>query len=134
MNILLDTCSLIWCLTDDARLGVRARGLIADSRNVVHVSSISFFEISIKSAIGKLRLRGVDLDKLPAVVYESGAVLIPVDPFESIALHRLPLKEGHKDPFDRMLVCQAIERSLTLVSADHSLAAYREEGLSLILG
>jgi PIN domain nuclease of toxin-antitoxin system len=132
MNCLLDTCALIWALSDTKKLSRVAADAIENDRNVIHVSAVSFFEISIKCSIGKLSFDNFNISELPAILYDSGVTLIPMDPFESIDLHNLPLKENHRDPFDRMLICQAIARNLTLISSDRSIAVYCENGLSLL--
>jgi PIN domain nuclease of toxin-antitoxin system len=88
--------------------------------------------MSIKMSIGKLSLHGIDINSIPKLLYECGVELIVLDPFEAVALHRLPPMQNHRDPFDRMLICQAIARNLTLVSADEKITQYREHGLSLI--
>jgi PIN domain nuclease of toxin-antitoxin system len=132
VNILLDTCSLIWTLTDSKELSIRARTLIVDPKNVIHVSAVSIMEISVKHSLGKLSIKGLDPIDLPRILYERGVALMTFDPFEAAELDRLPSKKDHRDPFDRMLVCQAIYKNLTLISSDRALAAYREDGLSLI--
>jgi PIN domain nuclease of toxin-antitoxin system len=132
VNILLDTCSLIWTLTDSKELSIRARTAIVNPQNVIHVSSVSIMEISVKHSLGKLSIDGLEPVNLPFLLYEKGVALLNFEPFEAAELDRLPSKKDHRDPFDRMLVCQAIYRNLTLISSDRALAAYRDDGLSLI--
>jgi len=132
MRCLLDTQALIWTLMDIERLSQAAREMIADLSVLKNVSVVSFYEMAIKISIGKLKLKGLVLKDLPALLYSRGAEIIVLEPFETISLERLPLKEGHHDPFDRMLICQAINRNLTLLSSDKKIAQYRENGLSLI--
>ena len=132
MNCLLDTSTLIWTLTQTDRLSKPAADIINNPSIVKHVSVISLFEISIKSSIGKLKLQGVEIDELPSIIYQRDAELIALEAFEAVAFHRLPLKENHRDPFDRMLICQAMARNLTLISSDEKIAQYRKDGLSLI--
>jgi PIN domain nuclease of toxin-antitoxin system len=132
MKCLLDTCTLIWVLSDKNKLSQVAFDVISSDKNTLHVSAVSFFEMSIKSSIGKLSFNDFHLNELPAILYNSGVELLSMDPFESIDLHDLPLKENHRDPFDRMLICQAIARNLTLISSDKSMTGYCEDGLSLL--
>ena len=132
MNCLLDTSTLIWALTDRERLSFAARDFIFDSDVLKHVSVISFYEIAIKISIGKLKLHGIPAGDLPRIVYDLGVEMIVLEPFETISLSKLPLKDNHRDPFDRMLICQAIRRNLTLIGNDKKFAQYREHGLSLI--
>ena len=132
MNCLLDTSTLIWALNETNRLSFAAKDMLEDPAVVKHVSVVSLFEMSIKLSIGKLTLLDYTLEDLPGLLYERGVELIVLEPFEAIALRRLPVKEDHRDPFDRMLICQAIKRNLTLLSSDPKIAQYREQGLSLI--
>lgn len=132
MNCLLDTSTLIWTLMQTEKLSPTARDLISDPSVVKHVSAVSFYEMSIKISIGKLTLEGITISDLPGLIYSRKVEMIVLDPFEASALHRLPFKENHRDPFDRMLICQAISRNLTLISSDEKLSQYREHGLSLI--
>ena len=132
MNCLLDTQALIWTLQETGKLSFTARNLIADPSVVKHVSVVSYFEMSIKISLGKLAISGFMLEDLPGLLYERGMEQIVLEPFETIALSRLPIHEDHRDPFDRMLICQAIKRNLTLLSSDVKIAEYRKHGLSLI--
>jgi len=132
MNCLLDTCALIWAISEDDKLSTRTRTVLSDKRTVKHVSSVSLLEMAIKQSIGKLQIEGIPMQELPAILYEHGFELIVLDPFECMDYCTLPTPDGHRDPFDRMLVCQAIARNLTLISADEKLKLYRDCGLSLI--
>ena len=132
MKCLLDTSVLIWTLMKTENLSSVAHDLINDASVVKHVSAISLLEISIKISIGKLTLNGLAVSDLPELLYSRNTELIVLDPFEAAALQKLPTKEDHRDPFDRMLVCQAISRNLTLISKDEKLAQYCQHGLSLI--
>ncbi|MCF6226914.1 MAG: type II toxin-antitoxin system VapC family toxin [Xanthomonadales bacterium] len=118
MNLLLDTHVLIWALENNPKLSAQARVAIIDGSNVVFVSSVSAWEISIKKAAGKLKA--------------------PDNLFEEIKLHRFtPLNINfdhaqlagklpaiHKDPFDRMLIAQAMIEKLCLVSRDSFFSQY----------
>jgi PIN domain nuclease of toxin-antitoxin system len=119
-------------MTERSKLSATAADIIGEPSVIKHVSAISFFEMSIKISIGKLHLAGVQYGELPAILYDRGIELIVFEPFEAVALHKLPPKENHSDPFDRMLISQAIERNLTLISSDEKIAQYREHGLSLL--
>ena len=132
MNCLLDTSTLIWSLMQPEKLSRKAWEMIEDPSAVKHVSTVSLLEMAIKISIGKLRLDGVKIDDLPRLLYERGAEMIVLEPFETIALQSLPIKENHRDPFDRLLICQAIERNLTFLSGDEKIKQYRDHGLSLI--
>ncbi len=125
MNLLLDTQTLLWWLTDDARLGPRARAEITDGIGLVCVSAATAWEISIKTALGKLT---VPTDELGAVVEEEGFEPLPVTFEHARAAGHLPAH--HRDPFDRMLVAQAQLEQLILLTTDTRLAAYDVETAS----
>jgi PIN domain nuclease of toxin-antitoxin system len=123
MKILLDTQIAIWALTDTRRLNGRAKILIADYANDVFVSAVSVWEIAIKFALGKRAsappLSGeVALDAFLA----AGFQMLNVTPRHAASLDGLP--PLHWDPFDRMLIAQALSEPLRLLTADRALAAY----------
>ena len=118
MNLLLDSHALLWWLDDSPRLGPAARTAIGSAASVA-VSLASVWEIAIKAGLGKL---SVDLDELLANVRRDGFDLLPLTAADCLAVARLPHRHG--DPFDRMLIAQARERGLTLVSDDRNFAAY----------
>lgn len=118
MRLLLDTHVLLWWLADDRRLGQQARALIAAADNTVYVSAASAWEISIKRALGKLKAPA----SLDSTIEDAG--------FEKLAIE---FKHGeragalpplHNDPFDRMLIAQALLEELVLVTADKYFTGY----------
>ncbi|MES2427610.1 MAG: type II toxin-antitoxin system VapC family toxin [Bacteroidota bacterium] len=128
MNYLLDTHAFIWTLTDKSKLSPLIQQAIENADNTIFVSSITFWEISLKSSISKLKLEGVLPEELPKLALQTGFQLIPLLPDESSSYHNLSL-QAHKDPFDRMLVWQAIQRELILVSKDEYIHQYQAIGL-----
>ena len=116
MNLLLDTCTLLWWVGGE-NVAAEAAEAIADPDNNVWVSAASIWEISIKRSINKLTVRG-DLD---AVVDEDFEHL-PISAAHARLAGRLP--RHHRDPFDRMLVAQAQAQSLTLVTRDLAIRRY----------
>lgn len=122
MNLLLDTHVLLWWLADDARLGERARSAIADARNRAWVSAASAWELAIKSALGRLDLPGPAAEVLPAALAESDFTALPISIDHALGVGALP--PVHADPFDRLLIAQAIAQSLTIVTADAIFARY----------
>lgn len=130
MSCLLDTHALLWTLLDPARLGKNATDRIKNPDVTVYVSVVSFWEISLKYAIGKLELSGVMPDDFPNIVRQSGFDILPIAETDAATFHRLPCME-HKDPFDRLIIWQAISHKLTLISQDSAFAAYRKLGLKV---
>lgn len=122
MRLLLDTHAFLWFISDDGRLPARARRAILDSRNDRWLSVASIWEMAIKVSLGKLRL-DVSLDELVASeAVGNGICILPLEPRHAMAVAALPFH--HRDPFDRILVCQALAEELTLVSGDAELNAY----------
>jgi PIN domain nuclease of toxin-antitoxin system len=123
VRILLDTQIAIWALTDPKRLSRRAKSLIADEENDVFVSAASVWEIAIKFALAKRTgappFSGVvALDAFVAAGYR----MLDVTPRHAAELDGLP--PLHADPFDRMLVAQALNEPMRLLTADAALAGY----------
>jgi len=122
MRLLLDTHALLWWTVDDPRLSSRARDAVQDVRNEVYVSAATVWEISIKAALGRLELPA-DHDSLwIAELRSNGFRPLPVGIAHAVGVRDLPLH--HRDPFDRLLVVQALFEGLTLVSDDQALQAY----------
>ncbi|MDQ3463420.1 MAG: type II toxin-antitoxin system VapC family toxin [Actinomycetota bacterium] len=118
MKLLLDTHVLIWWLDDSPRLGQRARSAMADGVNEVRVSAVSAGEMSLKAARGKLRVP----DDLERQIADNSFEELAFTIRHGAALRDVPVHHG--DPFDRMLVAQAVCEGLTLVTADRRLAEY----------
>ncbi len=118
---------LLWALGGDDRLGPAVRAAIVDPSHEVAVSAAALWEIAIKQSLGKLRLPSSARDWLPGEIERSGFTILSITGRHALAAGALP--PHHRDPFDRMLVAQAIEESLTLVTSDARLALY---GVSLL--
>jgi PIN domain nuclease of toxin-antitoxin system len=131
MTYLLDTHCFLWSLFSPEKLTRPARDLIADATSSVAVSSVSFWEIALKSALGKLELENVSPTDLPAAARRMKFELLSLDPQTAAGAGRLP-RERHKDPFDRMLIWQAISHDLVLVSRDRELPGYASFGLKTL--
>jgi PIN domain nuclease of toxin-antitoxin system len=129
MTWMLDTHALIWALFEPEKLGAKARGILDDSRNEVMVSPLSYWEISLKSGLGKLQLPGTDPEEIPSAAKQLGLVEMPLIPETLSTYHQLPPIPDHRDPFDRMIIWQCIRGKHTLLSCDRVLAAYRFHGL-----
>ena len=119
MRLLLDTHALLWWLSDDARLGSQARGLIADPGHDVLVSVVSLWEITLKARIGKLN---ADIREIFEAIDRQGFVSIEIGRVHLATLAGLPVH--HRDPFDHLLIAQAIVEGATLVSDDRTVSLY----------
>lgn len=120
MKLLLDTCTLIWLLTGERKLPERIRSAI-EERDVL-LSAASAWEIAIKHAKGTLRLSQPPERLVPWARERYGFLSLPID--EEAALHVAKLPALHTDPFDRMLVSQAIVHGLTIVTPDPLVTQY----------
>ncbi|PKO90654.1 MAG: PIN domain nuclease [Betaproteobacteria bacterium HGW-Betaproteobacteria-10] len=129
MKLLLDTHALLWSIIEPDQLSPGARTAITDPAAQVAVSAISFWEIAIKTALGKLTLQGTTPEALVDAAQQQGFDLLPLDPRLAASFTRLPVDPQHRDPFDRMLVWQAISLGYTLVSRDRKISASTFAGL-----
>ncbi len=120
MKLLLDTHILLWVMQDSPQLGPAARKRLADATQI-HVSSVSLWEAAIKCRLGKLK---VDLDALDDHLAQVEFTALPVTWAHARQLRELPLLHG--DPFDRMLIAQAMTEPMHLLTHDAALAAYSE--------
>ncbi len=120
MRILLDTHIYLWWLQDNPKLSLVARNSIINAEEV-YVSSASLWEASIKISLGKLDANLTDLE---AQITQSGFIELPVSTKHVLQLAHLPAL--HRDPFDRMLVAQAMYEPLRLLTSDAQLASYSD--------
>jgi PIN domain nuclease of toxin-antitoxin system len=125
---LLDTNSLLWALVAPEKLSGKMRGVIVDPTNEIHVSTTSFWEISLKFSIGKLEMTGSSPEELVTSARQMGLTISAPTAEESAGFHRLP-RAAHKDPFDRMLIWQCLQRQWTLITRDRGLDEYAALGL-----
>ncbi|MFZ5992949.1 MAG: type II toxin-antitoxin system VapC family toxin [Deinococcota bacterium] len=117
MNLLLDSHIVLWWLSDDERLTRKARRLI-ERADEVFVSAATTWELAVKASLGKLRMPEGFLE----VVEAQGFSHLPITPAHAMAVQSLPWH--HRDPFDRILLAQALVEGLGLVSVDDALASY----------
>lgn len=120
MKLLLDTHLYLWFLADSPKLTKKARTRIRRA-NEVYVSAASIWEASIKAALGKL---DADPEELVAGIEASGFVELPVAARHAARTATLP--RAHRDPFDRVLLAQALDEPLRFLTADDTLARYSE--------
>ena len=124
MRLLLDTHSMFWYIEDDPQLSGRARTLIQDASNEILVSPASYWEIAIKISIGKWRLNRPYEEFIDIGLNQYGFQVLPILPTHTARLIGLPFPQGHRDPFDRLLVAQVLVEQIPIVSADSPLDAY----------
>jgi PIN domain nuclease of toxin-antitoxin system len=131
MRLLLDTHVALWAITDNPNLPAKARELVADPANLVTVSVASIWEISIKHALARGRPNDMPISGAEATSYfrSAGYILLNISPEHAAAVEHLP--HLHADPFDRMLVAQALAEPLRLLTHDLKVAAYSDSIICL---
>jgi PIN domain nuclease of toxin-antitoxin system len=122
VKILLDTCTFLWLTKGSEKLSPNVIEVFCDPKNEVYLSAVSAWEINIKYRLGRLNL---PLPPDQFIPKERKRHLIePLDLSEQDTLHLCKLPTPHKDPFDRMLICQSIEHSLTILTPDPLITQY----------
>jgi PIN domain nuclease of toxin-antitoxin system len=122
MKLLVDTCTFLWIVGGGRALPPRVNDLYRSPENEVYFSAVSAWEIALKYAAGRLPLPEVPERLVPAERERRGMMALPLD--EETALHVLRLPPLHRDPFDRMLVSQAIVHGLVILTPDHLVSQY----------
>ncbi len=122
MRLLLDTSAFLWIIIDSPELSTRAREAFVDPENEVYLSSVSAWEIVVKYVLGRLPLPDSPERFVPSQRDQHGIKALPLDEDSALHLARLPML--HKDPFDRMLVCQAIVHGQVILTPDSSVYQY----------
>ena len=122
MKLLLDTHALLWWLGGSGKLGARAHALIADPEATVWVSAATAWEIAVKAGLGRLDLGEPPETCLPRELERSRFRHLPITLTHALAVRTLPRRHG--DPFDRLLIAQAMLEELTIVTTDAAIAGY----------
>jgi PIN domain nuclease of toxin-antitoxin system len=120
-RFLLDTHVFLWLIQGDPQLSDRVRAIIADDTNQLNFSVVSIWEIAIKLNIGKLKI-GHSIEDIYQLLAQLKIEILPIDQLDLDRYLTLPLH--HRDPFDRLIISQAIDRELILISADGSFDPY----------
>jgi PIN domain nuclease of toxin-antitoxin system len=119
---LLDTCTFLWIVTGSKELSLAAAKAFADPANEIFLSVVSVWELSVKHSLGKLPMPA-SLDRFVLEQREKHGIMgLPLEERAVFHLHKLPAL--HRDPFDRMLICQAIEHDCVLLTPDPLIAQY----------
>lgn len=131
MKYLLDTHTFIWSIAQSTLIPEQVQRELRNPGNEVFVSAVNLWEISIKTRLKKLDLGGLNVGDLIGVAEETGFRLIGLSPEEAATYEALG-EDTHFDPFDRMLIWQAIHRNLTMVSRDAEFEKFVPHGLQLL--
>lgn len=122
MKLLLDTCAFLWFLADSPLLSQTARVHLLDPANEVYLSAVSVWEIARKFAQGRISLPSHPSTLIPAVRRDSGIASLSLTEMDALAAEKLQL--FHKDPFDRMLIAQALMGGLAIITSDRAFEPY----------
>jgi PIN domain nuclease of toxin-antitoxin system len=122
MKILLDTCTFLWIITDNPKLSLQAKKLFIDPYNEVYLSVASTWEIAVKYTLGKLQLPKSPEKYIPSKRKQHDIDSLPLNEEATLYLTKLP--DLHKDPFDRILICQAIVAGLSILTPDELITQY----------
>ncbi len=122
MKLLLDTCVFLWLMMDSKKISPTLREVLANPTNQRYLSAVSVWEVAVKWQIGKLKLPKPPAEFFAETVARGRIRALPLEQAAALQLGKLP--QLHTDPFDRMLICQAIENGMTLVTADQDVAQY----------
>ncbi|MFA6901666.1 MAG: type II toxin-antitoxin system VapC family toxin [Gallionellaceae bacterium] len=131
MSYLLDTHTFLWAAFSPNKLSAKAREAIRSAENQVSVSSVSFWEISLKYTLGKIELSNCTPADMPDIATQMGFEMVQLGAQETASFYQLP-KVAYKDPFDRMIIWQAINQQRVLVSKDANFPEYRQFGLKVL--
>lgn len=131
MRYLLDTHVFLWKVANSERIPTKVLSETENPDNEIFVSAVSLWEIAIKTRIGKMDLGGVSTDDLIPLAGKMDIATLSLNPNEAITYVRLK-ESAHNDPFDRMLIWQAISRKMTLVSGDKNFKHFAKDGLKLL--
>lgn len=131
MEYLLDTHTFIWSMMEPDKLSDEVKNIIEDTSNTIYICTASFWEISIKTFIKKMNFGIVDIRHFPNIAKSYCFNLLSPDDYDCITNFELPMKENHKDPFDRMLIHLAIRKNLIMLSRNEKFKQYEEDGLQL---
>lgn len=122
MTILVDTQAIIWYAENNSALSSSARQAMDDASNPCFVSMASFWEMSIKMNLGKLNVKGLSLDDFMKEVEEHGFSTLEISKAHILNTSALPLH--HRDPFDRLIIAQALAEDWHIITSDDAFDAY----------
>lgn len=123
MNVLLDTHVALWAITDSPRLSPKARSIVLAARSILWVSTASLWEIAIKHSLGRGAMP-VSGEEALGYFRQAGYGILPIEPEHAVAVEQLA--PHHQDPFDRLLVAQALTEPMRLLTHDEKVASYSD--------
>lgn len=132
MKFLIDTHILIWLAVSPERISKSAFEIIENPQNDLYVSTVTLWEIAIKLSIKKLNLKGLEISDLVQICNEQEIKIVQL-PISAVSKYRiLPIKDNHRDPFDRALIALCISDGYVFLTHDSKISQYEEDGLIFI--
>lgn len=131
MTYLVDTHVFLWSVLSVKKLSRPVKVILLDPQLTKYVSIVTFWEISLKFALGKITLQGVLPDQFPDIARKTGFDILILNEQIASSFYKLP-KIKHKDPFDRMLAWQAISQDCVLLTQDQEFSDYKDHGLNTV--
>ena len=122
MKLLLDTCVILWLMMESKKISPVMREILANPANSRYLSAASVWEVVVKWQTGKLKLPKPPAEFFAEIKARGKLRPLAIDDASALQLHKLPAR--HADPFDRMLICQAIENGMTVVTPDELITQY----------
>ncbi len=122
MRLLLDTCTFLWIVSGSSQLSKHAAQWFSDPSNEIFLSAVSTWEIAVKHSLGALRLPAPPIEFIPSQREAHGITALPLTEEEVLYLSKIP--KLHRDPFDRMLICQAIVNGFAVLTPDQLISQY----------
>lgn len=132
MNYVIDTHIFLWLLFEPKKVPSGTLEILKNPSNHISITSISFWEISLKYNLGKLELNGTTPDKLPELAEKMGFDIEQIATQEMASVHKLETNKKHKDPFDRIIIWYCITNEKTLISLDGKFDSYTQHGLEVL--
>lgn len=130
MNYIVDTHIFLWSIIAPKKVSQKSKKILNDLESTKFISVITLWEISLKFSLDKLDLVGISPDELPEIAKKANFDIIDLDIKTASSYYKLP-KTRHKDPFDRMLAWQAINRDCYLLTEDKDFTEYKDQGLKI---
>lgn len=131
MSYLVDTHIFLWSVISPKKISQTIRKILNDPEPTKYISVLSFWEISLKFSLDKIDLVGILPEELPLIAKKANFDIINLDSKIASSYYKLP-KSKNKDPFDRMLAWQAINKEYYLLTKDQEFADYKDHGLKII--
>ena len=134
MIYLLDTHYLLWSLYAPEKISDPVCNVLENEHDTKLLSGVNLWEISLKYSLGKLDLGGTNPSELFDTLLKAGYEVVALESHLLVTYYQLTKKDDHKDPFDRLLIWQAISGGYTLITQDKKIEQYRADGLKILLG